>query len=296
MALCAATLVLSGCATGRDPRDPLEPVNRAVYGFNEQVDKAVLKPVAQGYNKVVPPPVRGGVSSFFGNFGDVTTAVNNLLQLKVGRAANDAGRVLVNSTVGILGFFDVATRLGLEKHDEDFGQTLGVWGLPDGPYLVLPLLGPSTVRDSAGLVGDYFTDPEFWLLTESPENWIGLTTRVISTRAGLLEAEQMFDTAAIDRYSFLRDAYLQRRRNQLYDGNPPDARDAGGQTRRRTLKEMEEELDVLDEAQQSPVPTAPEAPADQQPAQPAGPEQSEPAPAQQQSQQSPLPEEAERKE
>jgi phospholipid-binding lipoprotein MlaA len=196
----------------------------------------------------VPVPVRGGVTNFFGNFRDVTTAINNLLQLKVGPALTDAGRVVVNSTVGLLGVFDVASRIGLQKHEEDFGQTLGYWGVKDGPYLVLPFLGPSTVRDSVGLVGDYFTDPEFFLITDAPQNWIAFGTRLVNVRANLLEAERVLNQAAIDRYAFLRDAYLQRRRNLIYDGNPP----SGGEQRHKTLKQLEEELD-MDEAPSAPA-------------------------------------------
>ena len=203
-----AAIFLGGCASARNPKDPLEPLNRNIYEFNQVVDKVALKPAAKGYKAVVPPPLRGGVNNFFGNFRDVTTAVNNLLQFKVVNALSDVGRVAINSTIGIFGVFDVASRLGLEKHDEDFGQTLGYWGVPDGPYLVLPLLGPSTVRDGIGLIGDYFTDPQFYLIESAPENWLVLTTRVVNLRANLLEADRLLDQAAIDRYSFLRDAYL----------------------------------------------------------------------------------------
>jgi phospholipid-binding lipoprotein MlaA len=255
VSLFAITLALcAGCATPPNPRDPLEPINRRVYGFNEAVDKAVLKPVAKGYKAVVPPPVRGGVTNFFGNFRDVTSAVNNLLQLKIPRAASDLGRVAINSTVGILGVFDVASRLGLEKHDEEFGQTLGYWGLPEGPYLVLPLLGPSTARDSLGLVGDVFTDPQFYVFDHAPESYIAFGTRLINVRANLLETEKIFDQAALDRYAFLREAYLQRRRNQIYDGKPPESQMENGAPRRKTLKEMEEELGL------EPVPEEPAQP------------------------------------
>jgi phospholipid-binding lipoprotein MlaA len=239
-----AVAVLSGCATAKNPKDPIEPFNRGVYQFNETVDRYALKPVAQGYRAVVPPPVRGGVTNVFGNFRDVTSAINNLLQLKVGTALSDVARVAVNSTIGILGVFDVAGHIGLDKHDEDFGQTLGWWGVPDGPYLVLPIFGPSTVRDSVGLVGDYFTDPQFFLIEESPYTWIALGTRIVNFRANLLEAERIFNQAAIDRYAFLRDAYLQRRRNQIYDGTPPESDGADG--RRKSLKELEEEIDAPD--------------------------------------------------
>jgi phospholipid-binding lipoprotein MlaA len=253
----ALTFLCTGCATARNPSDPLEPLNRKVFQFNEAVDKAVTKPVAQGYRAVVPPPVRGGITNFFGNFRDVTTAVKNLLQLKVPRAASDLGRIAINSTLGILGFFDVASRLGLEKHDEDFGQTLGHWGAQPGPYLMLPLLGPSTARDTVGLVGDYFTDPEFYLFNSSPESYLVFGVRVINLRANLLAVEGVLDQAGLDRYAFLRDAYLQRRRNQVYDGNPPEMQEEDGGPRRKTLKEMEEELDLDDHDAGSEPPAAP---------------------------------------
>jgi phospholipid-binding lipoprotein MlaA len=245
MALVLLSTTLAACASALDPRDPLEPFNRGVYQFNEGLDKVVLKPVAKGYKAVVPPPLRNGVTNVFGNFRDVTTAINDLLQGKISAAVSDVGRVAVNSTVGILGIFDVATRLGLQKHSEDFGQTLGLWGVADGPYLVLPLLGPSNFRDTIGWAGDYFTDPEFYLVSHSPETWVAFGTRVISIRANLLETEQIFDTAAIDKYAFLRDAYLQRRRSLIYDGNPPSSdTEHSGAPRRKTLKELEQELDV----------------------------------------------------
>lgn len=233
--------VFAGCATGHDPRDPLEPVNRSIYKFNEAVDKAVVKPVAVGYTKAVPLPVRSGVTNFFSNFRDVTVAINNLLQGKFSSAASDLGRIAVNSTVGILGVFDVASRLGLEKHNEDFGQTLGHWGVGDGAYLMLPFLGPSTTRDAVGWVGDYFTDPEFYLFTGSPENWIAFGTRFVNLRANLLDSEELFDAAAVDRYAFLRDAYLQRRHTLIEDGKVDTLRPEVH--RHKTFKEMEEEFD-----------------------------------------------------
>lgn len=258
-----AAIFLGGCASARNPKDPLEPLNRNIYEFNRVVDKVALKPAAKGYKAAVPPPVRGGVNNFFGNFRDVTTAVNNLLQLKVANALSDVGRVVINSTVGIFGVFDVASRIGLEKHDEDFGQTLGYWGMPDGPYLVLPLLGPSTVRDGVGLIGDYFTDPEFYLIEDSPETWLALSTRIINLRANLLEADRLLDQAAIDRYAFLRDAYLQRRLSLIHDGNVP-ANDGG----RKGLKELEEEMGLDEEPAPKATPPEEAKPADPQPAEP----------------------------
>ena len=254
----AFIVLCAGCATAKDPRDPLEPINRGVFKFNDALDRAVTKPVAEGYRAVVPPPVRGGITNFFGNFRDVTTAVNNLLQLKVPRAASDVGRVLINSTVGILGFFDVASRLGLEKHDEDFGQTLGHWGMGPGPFLMLPFLGPSTARDTLGLVGDYFTDPEFYIFNHTPESYIVFGTRVINLRANLLAVEGLLEQKGLDQYAFLRDAYLQRRRNQIYDGNPPELQNEPGGVRRKTLKEMEEELELDEPDAGAEVPAPPE--------------------------------------
>lgn len=223
MALAAlAVALLSGCATtSGNPKDPWEGYNRAMYGFNDAVDRAVLKPVARGYDAAAPLPVRVGVGNFFGNLGDAWTGVNNLLQGKVGDGVSDFGRVLVNSTAGILGFFDVATPIGLERHDEDFGQTLGKWGVGDGPYFVLPIFGPRTLRDAAGFGVDTLVDPvghrdEQVALRNS---LMGL--RLVHLRAELLPAEQVIDQAATDRYAYLRDAYLQRRLSLIHDGNPP---------------------------------------------------------------------------
>lgn len=220
-------VVLGACAsTQQNERvariDPLEPMNRTVFTFNENLDQYVVKPAAEAYKFVLPDTVRRGMTNFFSNIGDIFVAANNLLQAKPKEAASDIGRFLVNSTIGILGFFDVATDLGLDKHSEDFGQTLGVWGLSDGPYVVLPLFGPSTIRDTVGLAVDLKTD--FVLNTNqlNSDERIGVTAvRVLDKRANLLDAGQLLQDAAFDKYSFLRDSYLQRRRNQVYDGDPP---------------------------------------------------------------------------
>ena len=211
---------LSGCATNGDPRDPLEPMNRGIYKFNDVTDKAVLKPVAQGYKAVVPSPVRTGVTNFFSNIDDVFVATNNLLQFKLNAAASDVGRIIANTTFGIGGIFDVASGWGMEKHNEDFGQTLGYWGLGDGPFLMLPLLGPSNVRDSVGLLASYQLDP-VWHLRNIPVRNTLTAVRIVNRRANLLGAEKVLDEAALDPYIFLRDAYIQQRRNLIYDGNPP---------------------------------------------------------------------------
>ena len=221
LAVCLLALA-TGCATSgtSNPRDPWEGFNRPVYEFNDAVDRAVLKPVAQGYQKVLPEFARTGVNNFFANLNDFGTGLNNILQGKPADGANDLGRLVVNSVVGILGLFDVATPMGLEKHNEDFGQTLGVWGVPSGPYLVIPLLGPSTARDAPARI----VDPQYAYSRSVDKNvaeWALPLTDVIRTRANLLQAERVLDDAALDKYSFIRDAWLQRRRNQVYDGNPP---------------------------------------------------------------------------
>jgi len=220
-ALAGLALVLaSGCATvGGDERDPFEAFNRAMFGFNEGFDEAIGKPVASAYKEVIPSPVRTGVRNFFGNIADIFIGVNNLLQGKPD-GFSDWGRVAVNTTVGILGVFDVATEMGLEKHDEDFGQTFGVWGMDSGPYVVWPMLGSSSVRDSLGTVLDVYVDPVRRHHPIKARNFM-ILTRATGQRADLLDASRILEEAALDKYVFQRDAYLQRRRNLIHDGNPP---------------------------------------------------------------------------
>ena len=220
LSTAALAFALSGCATNGDPRDPLEPMNRGIYKFNDSVDKAVLKPVAQGYKAVLPSPVRTGVTNFFSNIDDLFVAANNLLQFKLNAAASDVGRIIANTTFGIAGIFDIASGWGMEKHNEDFGQTLGYWGVGDGPFLMLPLLGPSNVRDSAGLLIYYKLDPVVHLHHIPLRNSL-VALRFVNRRANLLDAEKVLDEAALDPYTFLRDAYIQQRRNLIYDGSPP---------------------------------------------------------------------------
>lgn len=220
LVLLSIVLALTGCATNGDPRDPLEPLNRGVYKFNDAVDEALFKPVAKGYKAVLPNPVRTGVGNFFANIDDALIAVNNLLQFKFGAALSDVGRLLTNTTIGVGGLFDVASGFGLEKHNEDFGQTLGYWGIGDGPFLMLPLLGPSNVRDTVGLAAYYYLDP-VWRLSHTPTRSTLGAIRFVDRRARLLDAEKILDEAALDPYTFLRDAYIQQRRNLIYDGNPP---------------------------------------------------------------------------
>ncbi len=224
-------LALSACASIQQTErvakiDPFERVNRAVFSFNEVADDYVIKPAAEAYKFVLPEFVRTGVTNFFSNINDVLIAANNLLQGKPSNAASDIGRFLVNSTIGILGFFDVATDMGLDKNREDFGQTLAVWGVGDGPYVVLPFFGPSNVRDTVGLVVDIETD--FMINTNklnSDEKVAVNGLRIINRRADLLDAGQLLEDAAFDKYSFLRDGYMQRRRSQIYDGEPPPMKD-----------------------------------------------------------------------
>jgi phospholipid-binding lipoprotein MlaA len=216
-----ASLTLCACATtGGDPRDPWEGLNRKTYEFNDALDRAVLKPVAQGYEKVTPAFAQEGVNNFYGNLEDIGTSLNNILQGKVRQGASDAGRFVVNTVFGVFGLWDIATPLGLEKHYEDFGQTLGWWGMPSGPYFVIPLLGPSTARDAPARA----VDPSWYYKTAIDNDraywaWWGLDK--VRTRASLLKAENILDQAALDRYTFMRDAWLQRRQSQVFDGNPP---------------------------------------------------------------------------
>ena len=220
VAISAVALLLGGCATTRDNPDPWEGLNRKTYAFNDALDRTVMKPVAQGYVKVVPAFAREGVNNFFGNLEDIGTGLNNLLQGKPRDGASDLGRVVVNSVFGVFGLWDVATPLGLEKHYEDFGQTLGVWGVQSGPYLVLPLLGPSSARDGPARIAD-----PSWFYSEyvNPESlyWGLWGLDKVRERANLFQAEGVLQEAALDKYSFIRDAWLQRRRSQVYDGNPP---------------------------------------------------------------------------
>ena len=227
LVLAFAVAALAGCATApgsehaANPKDPYEGFNRKMFAFNDTLDTYALKPAAKAYNAVLPSPVRTGVHNFFGNFRDAWSAVNELLQGKAHDAAQMTARVITNSTVGIVGLFDPATPLGLERLNEDLGQTFGRWGAPPGPYLVLPVFGPSDVRDTIALPADTYVSPS--LLTDT--FWQGLavdTLGAVDTRAGLLGASQLLDDVALDRYSFLRDAYIARRRSLVYDGNPPD--------------------------------------------------------------------------
>ena len=222
LALAIAASV-SACATGTNPRDPLEGYNRAMFKFNDTVDQAALKPVATAYKKVTPSFVQTGVGNFFGNLSDVWSAVNNLLQGKGEAGLQDVVRVSMNSTFGIFGLIDIASQAGIPKHNEDFGQTLGWYGIQPGPYVMLPLLGPSTVRDTVALPLDMTGDPWRYKDPVSVRN-IGTVTRVIDKRAALLDATNLMEAAALDRYEFIRDGFLQARESKVFDGDT-DRRD-----------------------------------------------------------------------
>ena len=218
-----ALLALTGCAIGpnANPRDPLEPFNRGVYHINDAVDRAVIKPMATAYRDVLPSPIRTGVNNFFGNLQDAWSAVNSALQLKGEAAGNSLVRFGVNTVFGLGGVLDIASEMRIERHTEDFGQTLGFWGVGAGPYLVLPLLGPSTVRDTAALPVDSQGNLTSGISDVGTRN-SATALNLLDRRARLLDATKLLDEVALDPYTFTRDAHLQRRRNAVYDGNPPD--------------------------------------------------------------------------
>jgi phospholipid-binding lipoprotein MlaA len=240
LALAAA----GGCATTgeSDPRDPLEPLNRAIYRFNDGVDQAIAKPVATVYRDVVPEPLRDYVRNFFSNIGDLFIGFNNILQGKPDEGLQDWARFAFNSVLGIFGINDVASDMGFEKHNEDFGQTFGRWGFSEGPYLVLPLLGSSDLRDGIGTALDLYYDPVTDFRPIRVRN-SAVVLRFISLRADLLDASRLLEEAALDKYVFQRDAYLQRRRNLVYDGQPP-----------REKREREEEESKPEEKKSSAPP------------------------------------------
>ena len=222
-----ASLLLAGCATvppdaGSNPRDPYERINRQTYAFNDHLDRYLIKPVAQGYEYVLPGVVRRCVSNGLANILEIRNAVNDLLQAKLSGAGTDTGRLLINSTLGIAGCFDWATGFGLERRHEDFGLTLAHWGVGTGPFIVLPVLGPSDLRDGVGLAADAYTNPIAYTQVAPvvARNSL-LGTTVVSTRAELLDTTKLIEQVALDPYQFERDAYLQRRFSLEYEGNPP---------------------------------------------------------------------------
>ncbi len=215
-----ALACMGGALAEENPHDPYEGFNRSMFAVHEVIDKYAAKPVAQVYDNVAPLPVKAGVGNFFGNVGDLWVGVNSALQGKFSDAGVDLGRLLVNSTVGIFGLFDVASELGLERHDEDFGQTMAVWGVGSGGYLFWPVIGSRTVRDTLGWGVDLMVDPVGYVDPVPVRNSLrGL--RIVDIRASLLPADKVVEEAALDKYAYIRDAYLQRRRNQIFDGRPP---------------------------------------------------------------------------
>ncbi len=216
-------LALPGCATvpQSTPHDPFERINRGTQRFNDALDRAIVKPVASGYHRYVPRVLRTGISNLLGHLEYTTTIVNDLLQLKILATGADIGRFALNSTLGIGGLLDPATRVGIPRHDEDFGQTLGRWGVPAGPYLVLPLLGPSSLRDAPSLAADAQTDLRVQLKLDTGTRVALGALTVVDRRASLLSADETLDSA-FDRYAFIRNAWQQRREYQVRDGNVPD--------------------------------------------------------------------------
>ena len=224
LATCVLTLsALSGCAT-QGNKDPLEGLNRGVYKFNDVADKAIIKPVATAYKAITPSPIRTGFNNFFSNLGSLTTVLNDLLQLKLASAFTDAGRFVINSTFGIAGFIDVAGMDKIQNHKEDFGQTLGFWGVGNGAYLVLPLLGPSSLRDATGLAFDTFTTDPIQYTRNIGQIRLSNQLRAaqfLDKRTELLTATDLVDEASLDPYAFTRDAYLQKRASLVQDGSAP---------------------------------------------------------------------------
>ncbi|OGB22505.1 MAG: ABC transporter [Burkholderiales bacterium RIFCSPLOWO2_02_FULL_57_36] len=219
----AIAIALAGCATSNNPRDPLEGFNRAMFSFNDAIDQAALKPAATAYQNILPTFVQIAVGNFFGNIGDVWTAANNLLQGKMADGFTDVMRVAVNSTFGLGGLIDIGANAGMTKHKEDFGQTLGVWGIASGPYVVLPFLGPTTMRDSLALPVDVHGDLWSYKSPVHVRN-MGALLRVIDQRAAVLDATNLIEDAALDRYEFIRDGFLQRRENNVNDGGSRESR------------------------------------------------------------------------
>jgi phospholipid-binding lipoprotein MlaA len=228
LALVALGVLLQGCATraktAGDRVDPWENWNRKVFRFNERLDENVLKPAAQTYSAIVPRPVRTGIDNFLGNAGDAWSAVNNFLQGKVAKGFDDVMRFGTNTVFGLGGFIDVATELGLDHQYEDFGQTLGTWGFGPGAYIVWPLFGPSSVRESVALPLDRAVSPAL-MINDGAVKWEITALQIVNTRANLLGASKVLDDIALDKYTFIRDAYLQRRRSLVYDGDAPPGKD-----------------------------------------------------------------------
>jgi phospholipid-binding lipoprotein MlaA len=249
--LLAVACLISGCASGPNPKDPYEKFNRKVHAFNEGFDKVLAKPAAKAYDKVLPDIVQTGIGNFFSNLGVLVTTLNDAAQLKGSKVPVDLMRFTTNLVFGLGGLLDVATELKIENRNEDFGQTLGYWGVGSGPYLVLPILGPSSVRDGIALPVDYYAYPTAYAVDEPREKNSFTAVRFIDARAKLLSAGDFLEQSGMDKYSFIRDALIQRREYQVHDGEPPVNNEPSA-TRPKTLRELEEE-DFGDE----PAPSAP---------------------------------------
>jgi len=236
-----------GCATmpsSVQENDPWERYNRSMYQFNDGLDRTLIKPIAKGYQFILPSFIQTGVSNFFGNLDDFVVIINDILQLKGRQGLQDGIRVITNSSLGLLGIIDVASALGLEKHNEDFGQTLGYWGLPSGPYFVLPLFGSSSLRDSVGIYGDSLINPLYTNISNEYGNtamWSTVALNLVNIRARLLKTSRILDTASLDPYAYSREAYLHRRQNLVHDGAVPNNENLSDE-----LDQLDE-LDALDE-------------------------------------------------
>jgi phospholipid-binding lipoprotein MlaA len=228
VALLGSVLLAAGCATQHPPAakedrsqaDPWEPLNRRIHAFNNNVDRFTFKPLAKGYEAVLPQPVRTGIGNFSRNLFGPLFIINNFLQGKVGRGFSETGRFLANSTLGIGGFIDIGSSMGLESHREDFGETLAVWGVPNGPFVIVPILGPRNLRDALMIPLNFAADPSFWI-QDDLTRWSLYLIRAVDARAQLFAAEALLEDS-YDRYLSLREAYLQRRRYQIFDGSPPE--------------------------------------------------------------------------
>ncbi|MEP6943430.1 MAG: VacJ family lipoprotein [Betaproteobacteria bacterium] len=229
VALAAATLLLAGCATTQSRVDPFEPWNRAMFEVNDVVDGKVVKPIAEAYVKYTPPLIRSGIANFFGNIEDLFVGINNVLEGNGNRAGDDFGRVLLNSTFGVGGLFDLASMMGIERHNQDFGITFGKWGFPQGPYFFVPLFGPTTLRDGTGTAIRLYLGPTTYIFNDVPIRNVVYGLGGLDARANALGTESMVDQAALDRYRFIRNAYLRARNYQVFDGKPPPEVDDPGE-------------------------------------------------------------------
>jgi len=223
LAAVAAVAALAGCATVPNPSkdDPFESWNRAMYDVHQVVDGKMIRPAVQAYVDVTPRPIQQGIHNFFANLDDVVSIVNDFLQWKLDKAGNDMGRVMLNSFFGLGGIIDVASDLNIEKGNEDFGQTFGYWGIPQGPYLFIPVLGPTTFRDGTGLIVRAYASPLSYVIVDVPTRNILYGVGFVDLRAQYIDLDRMVDQAAIDKYTFIRRSYLQRREYLVHDGNPP---------------------------------------------------------------------------